>query len=48
MKYAVEMALGAMTYIQSFINIGIVIQKLIREDTQHGDLTSLLLLLQNE
>jgi hypothetical protein len=34
MKYAVAMALGAMTYIPSFIKTGLVIQKLIREDTQ--------------
>jgi hypothetical protein len=34
MKYAVELGLGAMTYIPSFINIGSGIKKLIGEDTQ--------------
>jgi hypothetical protein len=46
MKYAVEMGSGAMIYIPSFIKIGSVIRKLIKEDSQahrqHGDLISLL------
>jgi hypothetical protein len=33
MKYAVEMGLGAMIYIPSFIKIGSSIQKLITGDT---------------
>jgi hypothetical protein len=34
MKCAVEMGSDAMIYVQSFINIGSGIQKLIRRDTQ--------------
>jgi hypothetical protein len=34
MKYAVDMGLGAMIYIPSFIKIGSGIQELIREDSQ--------------
>jgi hypothetical protein len=30
MKYAVEMGSGAITYMPSFINIGSVIEKLVR------------------
>jgi hypothetical protein len=46
MQYTVEMGLGAMIYISSFIKTGSGIQKSIREDTQtlsqHGDRISLL------
>jgi hypothetical protein len=46
MKYAVEMGLGAMIYIPSFIKIGSGIRKLMVgegfTDTQHGDCISLL------
>jgi hypothetical protein len=34
MKYAVEMGLDAMIYVQSFIKTGLGIQKLIRGDSQ--------------
>jgi hypothetical protein len=41
MKYGVEMGLGAMIYIPSYIKIGSAIRKLIRGHTQthrqHGD-----------
>jgi hypothetical protein len=41
MKYAAEMGSVAMIYIPSFMNIGLAIQRLIREDShihrQHGD-----------
>jgi hypothetical protein len=48
MKYAVEMASGAMIYITSFTNIGSGIQKLKGMDSQihkqkTGDLMSLLI-----
>jgi hypothetical protein len=53
MKHAVEMSIGAMTYIPSFVKIGSGIQKLIvrgihiqtyaQTHRQHGDLISLLL-----
>jgi tetrahydrodipicolinate N-succinyltransferase len=36
MNYAIELELGAMIYIQSFINIGAGIQELIMGDT-HRD-----------
>jgi hypothetical protein len=43
MKYAVEMGLGVMIYIPSFIKIGSGIQKLIVGiHRQHGDLISVL------
>jgi hypothetical protein len=51
-KYAVEMGLVVMIYIQSFIKIGSGIQTFIGGDTQthrqHGNLISLVLLLQNK
>jgi hypothetical protein len=49
MKYAVEMALGAMICIPSFIKIRSAIQKLKGEEIhkQNGDRISLLLFLQN-
>jgi hypothetical protein len=37
MKYAVEMGLGAMTYIPSFMKIGSTIQKLIGGIHRHTD-----------
>jgi hypothetical protein len=40
--YAVEMGLGVMIYIPSFIKIGSAIQKLIHRRRQHGDHISLL------
>jgi hypothetical protein len=49
MKYDVEMDLGDMIYIPSFINIDSGIQKLIGViHRQHGDLISLLLFLEKE
>jgi hypothetical protein len=46
MNYATEMGSCAIIYMQSFIKIGLVIQKLTEEDSQthrqHGDLISLL------
>jgi hypothetical protein len=51
MNYAVEMGLGAMTYMPSFIKVNSGIQKLMgggdtRTDRQEGDLICLLLLFQ--
>jgi hypothetical protein len=37
MKYAIEMASGAMIYIPSFIKIGLGIQKLIRAKGSQTD-----------
>jgi hypothetical protein len=34
MNYAVEMGLGAMMYIPSFINVGSGVRKFIESDTQ--------------
>jgi hypothetical protein len=52
MKYAVQMGLSAMIYIQSFIKICPGIQKLIggnkQTHRQHRGLISLLLFLQNK
>jgi hypothetical protein len=52
MKYAVEMASGAMIYIPSFIKTGSGIHNLIEGDSQthrqHGGLISLLLFFQNK
>jgi hypothetical protein len=52
MKCAVGMDSGAMTYIPSFIKIGLCIQKLMGGDTQthrqNGDRMSLLLFFQNK
>jgi hypothetical protein len=52
MKHAVEMAPGAMIYIQSIIKISAGIQKLIGGDIQthiqHGYCISLILFFQNE
>jgi hypothetical protein len=49
MKYAVEMGIGAMIYVLSFIKICSANQTMIGGDTQahrqHGDLISLLLYL---
>jgi hypothetical protein len=46
MKYAVEIAVGAMIYIPSFVTIRSGIQKIIMGDSQthrqHGDLINLL------
>jgi hypothetical protein len=44
-KYAIEMASGVMIHIQSFMNIGSSIQKLLRgvAHRQQGDLISLVL-----
>jgi hypothetical protein len=51
MEYAVEMGLGAVIYIPSFVKIGPGIQKL-KEGTQthrqHGDRISLLLFFKNK
>jgi hypothetical protein len=38
--YAVEMDLGAMIYVPSFIKIGLVIQKLIRGQHRHTAMSS--------
>jgi hypothetical protein len=50
MKYAVEMASGAMIYIPSFIKIGSATRKLMGWEThrQHGDHISPLSLFQNK
>jgi hypothetical protein len=54
MKYAVEMGSGAMIHIQSFLNIGSGIGKLIWGDIHvqahgaHGDVISLLLFFLNK
>jgi hypothetical protein len=43
MEYATEMGSGAMIYVPSFIKISSDILKLIRGDSQHGDIAHLLL-----
>jgi hypothetical protein len=51
MKQAIEMGSGAVIYLPSFIKIGSVIQKLIKEgypDTQNGHLISILSFFQNK
>jgi hypothetical protein len=51
MKYALDMSSGAIIYMQIFINIGSVIQKLmggIHRHRQHRDLISLLLFFLNK
>jgi hypothetical protein len=54
MKYAAEMASGVMIYIQSFVNIGAGVKKLLgdththtQRNRQQADLISLLLFFQN-
>jgi hypothetical protein len=51
MKYAVEMGLGALIYISSFIKIGLGIQKLMEGGgvhREHGGLISLILFFQSK
>jgi hypothetical protein len=48
MEFAVEMGLGAMIFIPSYVKIGSGIEKLIGGHRQHGDLISLRLYFQNK